>query len=60
MWLFFRLIIYFPCLRYAFLALFRDVAEYLVFLPCPCRVSLGFPSIKTPPESPTFDLAMFF
>jgi hypothetical protein len=38
-----------PCPLLRLRALLRDVAAYLVCLPEPCRVFLGFDSIRSPP-----------
>ena len=40
--------VHLPCPLYLFLALLREVAEYLLCCPLPCRVFLGFDSIVTP------------
>ena len=45
---FFRLQFYLPWPRYFFLALFRDVAEYMLCCPLPCLVFFGFDSILFP------------
>jgi len=40
--------VHLPWPLYLFLALLREVAEYLLCCPLPCRVFLGFDSIETP------------